>query len=557
MYTYIPGTFIMVASLAIASVLAVATWKRREATGARTFFLFALSVLIWLLGEGSILLPLGSEWRIFWIEVALLGIAIMVPAWMAFVMQYTGKEQKITLVTTALAAIIPATTFLLSLSGIMPATDLMSGSPYFVLAGAVYLVVIISIIFLVAMLLAAPVMYRRQIGFVLMCALIPWAAILSPSLMTPVPTPGAGCCILCVMTASLAAATGALKAGLFGTVPLSKDRYLNSLTDGVFVLDPQFRLVEMNRKGEEMVRHHSEELAGLPVAEFINYFPELQKGYGGTSEATYVQSINKADGRREHYELRISPIIDWRSRTTGHFLLVRDISRLKETEDALLRAQKKTSILNQISQHDIKNQLEVIIGYGGILEELTPDDSEQKRYVRRIIEASEMITEHLGAAKDYRDLGLKVPEWQSVAGAAERAARILKNHGVTLEVEAGGFEVYADPLFGKVFYNLYENAIRHGGGVTAMKVSVSEAGGEDLIVVEDNGKGVAAGTKEKIFERKYGSHTGLGLFLTREILSATGISIRECGVPGNGARFEIRVPPSRCRRSRRGEDQPG
>ncbi|MBP2145571.1 PAS domain S-box-containing protein [Methanofollis sp. W23] len=557
MYTYISGTFAMVASLAIASVLAVATWKRREAPGARTFFLFALGVLIWLLGEGSVLLPLGPGWQGFWAEVTIIGIAVMTPAWMAFVMQYTGKEQRVTLTTTFLASVVPTAAAVLSLAGAVPVADLMSGTSYFVLAGAVYLVVIICIIFLVAMLLAAPAMYRRQIGFVLMGALIPWAAVLSPSLMNPSPSPCAGCCILCIMTAALTASAGALQAGLFGTVPLSKERYFNGLTDGIFVLDPQFRLVEMNRKGEEIVRHQSEELIGLPVAEFINHFPELQKGYRGTSEVAYVQSLTKKDGKREHYELRISPIIDWRSRTTGHFLLVRDISRLKETEDALRRAQKKASILNQISQHDIKNQLEVIIGYGGLLEELTPDGSEQKTYVRRIIEASEMIGEHLGAARDYRDLGLRAPEWQSVAGAAERTARILDHHGVTLEVEAGGLEIYADPLFGKVFYNLYENAIRHGGDVTAMRVSVSEARGENLIVVEDNGMGVAAAAKEKIFERKYGSHTGLGLFLTSEILSATGISIRECGVPGRGARFEIRVPSPRCRWPGPGGDGPG
>jgi len=48
--------------------------------------------------------------------------------------------------------------------------------------------------------------------------------------------------------------------------------------------------------------------------------------------------------------------------------------------------------------------------------------------------------------------------------------------------------------------------------------------------------------KEKIFNRGVGKNTGLGLFLVREILSITGITIRECGVEGKGARFEIAVP---------------
>ena len=47
---------------------------------------------------------------------------------------------------------------------------------------------------------------------------------------------------------------------------------------------------------------------------------------------------------------------------------------------------------------------------------------------------------------------------------------------------------------------------------------------------------------ERIFERGYGKNTGLGVFLSREILSITGITITENGVPGKGARFEITVP---------------
>jgi len=53
---------------------------------------------------------------------------------------------------------------------------------------------------------------------------------------------------------------------------------------------------------------------------------------------------------------------------------------------------------------------------------------------------------------------------------------------------------------------------------------------------------VPSDVKEKIFNRQYYQHTGLGLFLSREILSITGMSITETGVPGEGARFEISVP---------------
>jgi signal transduction histidine kinase len=47
---------------------------------------------------------------------------------------------------------------------------------------------------------------------------------------------------------------------------------------------------------------------------------------------------------------------------------------------------------------------------------------------------------------------------------------------------------------------------------------------------------------ERIFEQGFGKNTGLGLFLSREILAITGLTITENSVPGKGARFEITVP---------------
>jgi signal transduction histidine kinase len=71
---------------------------------------------------------------------------------------------------------------------------------------------------------------------------------------------------------------------------------------------------------------------------------------------------------------------------------------------------------------------------------------------------------------------------------------------------------------------------------------VQESGDDTLIVCEDDGEGIPAEEKERIFDRGFGKNTGMGLFLAREILSITGITIRETGKPGKGGRFEIMVP---------------
>ncbi|HWQ68215.1 MAG TPA: ATP-binding protein [Methanospirillum sp.] len=92
-----------------------------------------------------------------------------------------------------------------------------------------------------------------------------------------------------------------------------------------------------------------------------------------------------------------------------------------------------------------------------------------------------------------------------------------------------------------------ENAVRHGGEITRVLIFSREYRNALIIICEDDGIGISSEEKDLIFDHGYGKHTGIGLFLAREILSSTELSIRECGDPGKGARFEILVPAGKFR----------
>jgi len=109
------------------------------------------------------------------------------------------------------------------------------------------------------------------------------------------------------------------------------------------------------------------------------------------------------------------------------------------------------------------------------------------------------------------------------------------------EIPAGS-EIFTDPLIQKVLYNLIDNAVRYGNKITTIRFFIGDAGENQVIICEDNGDGIPADEKEKIFERGFGKNTGVGLFLSREMLAITGITICETGEPGEGARFEMLVP---------------
>jgi signal transduction histidine kinase len=105
----------------------------------------------------------------------------------------------------------------------------------------------------------------------------------------------------------------------------------------------------------------------------------------------------------------------------------------------------------------------------------------------------------------------------------------------------------ADPLVGRVFYNLVENSIRHGDGVKRIRVSAEPRGDAMLVVYEDDGVGIKDEDRAHIFEKGFGRNSGYGLFLIREILAITGITIEEKGKAGKGVRFEMTVPPGAWR----------
>ncbi|MFH0966239.1 MAG: ATP-binding protein, partial [Methanobacteriota archaeon] len=118
---------------------------------------------------------------------------------------------------------------------------------------------------------------------------------------------------------------------------------------------------------------------------------------------------------------------------------------------------------------------------------------------------------------------------------------------IIININVQGISILIDPLFEKVCYNLVENAIRHGDHLTRIDITAHETCEGVRISVEDDGFGVPDDLKETIFERGFGKNTGFGLFLARDILSLSDITISERGQYGSSCRFDIDVPKGKFR----------
>jgi signal transduction histidine kinase len=156
---------------------------------------------------------------------------------------------------------------------------------------------------------------------------------------------------------------------------------------------------------------------------------------------------------------------------------------------------------------------------------------------------AEILSRLINFTKDYEDMGVKAHAWQNVHAVVGKVIPLLPMRGIRVDAGDPTLEVFADPLLEKVFFNLFDNALKYGGEkMTAIRITNRNDDGNLVILVEDDGNGISTEDKKKLFTKGFGRNTGLGLFLSREILSITGIMITETGEPGKGTRFEISVP---------------
>ena len=327
------------------------------------------------------------------------------------------------------------------------------------------------------------------------------------------------------------------------------DAIVENIPDMIFVKDASdLRFVRFNKAGEELLGYSRESLQGKNDYDF---FPKDEADFftGNDREVLREGRISDIPQETIHTRTHGTRIIHTKKipicnpEGTRKYLLgiSEDITNRVRMEDALRRATNKLYLLNRITFEDIQNAVFTLAGHLALEEESSPEDYRIHNLepMKKVLQA---VGQSLEFAKNFQNLGEKPPAWQNIEHTFLFAVSHLTMTTLSRQIDVQGLEVYADPLLEKVFIILGENVLRHAEGATGVTLSCHEAEDGLDIIFEDNGPGIPAGKKEKIFERRSPGKTGMGLFLAREILSITDITITETGEEGKGARFVVRVP---------------
>jgi len=318
--------------------------------------------------------------------------------------------------------------------------------------------------------------------------------------------------------------------------------------DGVLIQDFSGKILFSNPAIRKMIGIEDAALVtGRNALEFVapefheTVMRDLQNVLSGKGGYIQTYRARTPDGKELWFE-SIGTMIQYQG-APANIVALRNVTDRRRAEGALFEANKKLNLLSSITRHDIKNQLAALKGFIELSEISVNKPDKLAKFFAKEKKIADTIERQITFTRDYETMGVKAPLWQNVQDLITLTASSLPAREVRIEMDRPDLEIFADPLLEKVFYNLIDNALRYGGDrMTAIRISSHESGQGLVLIFADDGVGISYADKGRLFTKGFGKNTGLGLFLSREILLITGITIQETGEPGKGARFEITVP---------------
>lgn len=304
------------------------------------------------------------------------------------------------------------------------------------------------------------------------------------------------------------------------------------------------RYIFWNRASEEIYERSEKDVIGrtdeeiFPAAMAAQIKDEDAQALASRVEIKCKKVTTKMHGVRVIH-LLIVPIYDSKRSVKYMLGIAEDVTDEVTT--------LKKDLLFSITRSDILDQLAIIVTY---LEraQLKTTHEDMQMFFDKTIGSVESIKNQIVYERSADKPGVITPRWQSANKAFAEAVQMLSEPGIDVRSDVGDIEIFADPLLPRIFFSLLSQSSRNGGAALSKIRMTAQRSGESLILVyEDNGAGIIPDEKELIFEFGYSHENIVSLFLTRELLSFTGITITETGEPGKGMRFEIVVPQGRFR----------
>ncbi|MCA1916962.1 histidine kinase N-terminal 7TM domain-containing protein [Methanospirillum hungatei] len=551
-----PFFFISFICAVISGFSAYYAWKRRKVRSADSFTYLMILITWWVFFEGFEYISADSKMQFLFLNLEYLVIPWIPGALIWFSLKFGGYDKYCTRESFIIIFLVPALIFLsfytndifhlfyhsityVQYQG-LTVPSFIPGVMYRVLNITVIAAQVFCFIVLIKVLLQSPRVFRLQMAVLIMSIFLLFVSMVFFFLI-PRPFPNFDPIPPFLVIINLLVLISIFRFQLFDLIHIPYHAIFDNLEEGILVLDSKNRIIQINPRASKMLGIVTDHVIG----EYFNSFISILLQFGDQLNSNDINHLRlDADTQETGLSLLIDiyPVLDSSGMVQSRMIIMRDITEITKTSRALTEAGKKLNLLNSITRHDIINQVAIITGYASLVSDTIRDDSEAVKQIDYILSASDSIKKLIQFTATYQDLGIGKPIWLDVDEMVRNAWNTLHPPDSIVLTVNTHLEIFADMLLEKVFFNLMDNSLRHGISVTKITISFYEEERGFLLIYQDNGHGIEPGLKEKIFSRGFGKNTGYGLFLVREILSITGIVIKENGLYGEGVRFEMTIP---------------
>jgi PAS domain S-box-containing protein len=588
---------LMVAGAALVTAAIVFVWRPRSTTTIAGLLAVLAGAVVWSVCSALELSADDLTGREFWGDLKYVGVCLLPPAYLAFVLQCGGRTRWPRWLGPVL--VLEPVAVLLLLAGdathdlvryypvdaAAAASDVAEAGPLFwphlvynnalIWTGTVLLVVALS---------RMSGLQRGQSGLLVAAILLPIVLNLLFNLRVE-PFRQVDLTPFAFVLTTAVLVWGVYQFSLLDLRPVARSQIFRTISDPVLVLDPGGRVLDANPAAARLAGRPLTEVVGQPVAELLpTWSAEVADALGERAGQT-TREVSR-DGRI--FDLAISALPERQRQPGGHLVVARDVTERRQVEERLcaalnhervatdrlavalereraaaehLRAldEQKSAFLQAVS-HDLRTPLASVLGIsltlqrsrgrlpeaetGDLLGRLSVNARRLDRILTGLLDLDKLDRGIVELRRERVDLaGL-------VAGVVSEASEeLLDAHPVNLELAPA--QVLADAAkVERIVENLLANAARHTDPGTPIWVRVAPGTRGALLCVDDAGPGIPAEQRESIFRpfnrgpggATYAPGSGVGLALVAQLASLHHGHAWVEDRAGGGASFRVLLP---------------
>ncbi len=605
----LPYTIPLFIAAMLTLVVGLVVWRRRSVPGAYPLLALSSAAGLWSFTYALELSTVGSPMALVWARVQYVGIMTLPVAWVIFALQYTNHHRWLNWQTLALLLSIPLATqalvwtngyhqliwrrITLDTAGPFPILDYDHGIGFWICNGFAHLCLLFGTVLLLWSFRHTARLYMLQVITFIIGASAPW---LGNALYVLKLSPWRGLDLtpFAFTLTAVAVAIGVIWFHFLDIVPIARDSVIESMADGVIVLDEQNRVVDINAAGLRALGTTTREVIGQPVAHVTARWPQLVARYRTAIDVNEEVVVDLGNHDQQYLNVQITPIYDHQQRVRGRLIVWHNITALKRTEaelrqrnadllhmqHALIRAKDvaeaashaKSSFLGNMS-HELRTPLTAILGYielmefelkqrgdtsfGSELSAISAAGGQLLGLISRILDLNKIEANQMELdLASFRVADLVEEVEQTVRPLVMRNANTLSVVGAS----AAGRMFTDQAKVRQVLLNLLSNAAKftqHGHVGLAVSRQPSAAGADEVsFVVTDTGIGIPSDYLPQLFieftqadvswTRKYGG-SGLGLAISQRFCRMLGGEIAIVSEPGGGTTCTVRLPAATMR----------